>query len=191
MTDVTEMLARSRLGLDQPIRDVLEKGRTVRSRNRDGEYAIVLSDDQIFRKRFTQVGWVADERADWTIVVTDFTLRNVAKAEADGDPTLIFWAPVIDRTGKHVGTMRVNASPYGQIGSDQGEKKTRVVFFSSLRDGDLFCSDEAFIYSARRFVLFRATADATSTGRVEARSVGTGEPQVFDLGPDHLTFKVI
>jgi hypothetical protein len=183
MTDVTEMLDRSRLSLDQPIRDALEQGRTVRSRNRDGEYAIVLSDNQIFRKRFTHVDEIADERADWTIVVTDFTLRNVAKAEADGDPTLIFWAPVIDRTGKHVGTMRVNASPYGQVGSDQGPVKTRVVFFSALRDGDMFREGRA--------VLFQATADASSTGRVEAKAVGTGEPQVFDLGPDHLTFKVI
>jgi hypothetical protein len=185
--DITDMLGRSRLSLDGPVRAALEQGRTVRSRNRDGEYAIVLSDDPTFRKPFEHVPGIADAGADWTIVVTDFTLKNVEGAANDGEPDLYFWAPVIDRVGTRVGTICVNASPYGKTTTDQGTVVTRTVFFPTLRAGDLFRESFGPLGAA---VLFRATTDADSLGRVEAETVGTGERQVFDLGPDYLVSKV-
>jgi hypothetical protein len=189
VTDMTEVLSRSRLSLDSPVRDALEQGRTVRSRNRDGEYAIVLTDDPAFRKTVKHVEGIADQQADWTIAVPTFTLRNVAGAEANGEPDLSFWAPVLARAGDRVGSMRVNASPYGQFTTNQGPVKSQTVFFSTLRDGDRFRESER---DGNGYpILFRATADADSAGRVEAETVDSGEQRVFDLGPDYLAFKVI
>lgn len=185
--DMTEVLGRSRLALDKPVRDALEQGRTVRCRNRDGEYAIVLSDNPVFRKRFTHVDGVADARANWTIVVPDFTLNNVATASADGDPELSFWAPVVDRNGDRVGTMRVNGSPYGRVNTDLGVMETVTVFFPTLRAGDLFRESE--MTNLGRAVTFRAAADADVDGRVVAKVAVTGEERIFDLGPDYLVFK--
>lgn len=187
MTDMTKVLIRSRAGLDPIVREALEQGRTVRSRNRDGEYAIVLSDNPIFTKRFDHVDGIADSRADWTIAVPVFTLRNIAKAEADGNPDLIFFAPVLDRAGDRVGTIRVNGSPYGKTHTDQGMMETATVFFSTLRAGDLFRESETD--GAGRMLSFRAAADADSNGRVVAAVATTGEERIFDLGPDYLVFK--
>jgi hypothetical protein len=71
VTDMTEVLSRSRAGLDPTIRDALKQGRTVRSRNRDGEYAIVLTDNPIFKKLVKHGTGIADTQADWTIVVPE------------------------------------------------------------------------------------------------------------------------
>jgi hypothetical protein len=187
MTNMIEVLSRSRAGLDPIIREALEQGRTVRSRNRDGEYAIVLSGNPIFTKRFDHVDGIADSRADWTIAVPDFTLRNVAKADENGDPELWFFAPVLDRAGDRVGTIRVNGSPYGKTATDQGMMETATVFFTALRAGDLFRESETD--GAGRMLAFRATAAADSNGRVVAEVVATGEERIFDLGPDYLVFK--
>jgi hypothetical protein len=189
MTDMTEVLSRSRLSLDSPVRDALEQGRTVRSRNRDGEYAIVLTDDPAFRKIVKHGEEIADQQADWTIAVPTFTLRLVAEADANGEPDLDFWAPVFDRAGARVGTMRVNGSPYGKVITDQGAVMTQTVFFSTLRAGNLFRESECD--GNGNAILFRATADVDSAGRVEAETVDGGEQRVFDLGPDYLAFKVI
>lgn len=187
--DMTEVLSRSCLSLDEPLRDILEQGRTVRSRNRDGEYAIVLTDDPAFRETTVRHVEIADERADWTIAVPDFTLSNVAQASANGEPDLNFWAPVFDGAGERVGTMRVNGWPHGQSWTDQGTMKHQMVLFSTLLAGDLF--RESICDASGAALLFRATADADSAGRVEAETVCAGERKVFDLGPDYLVFKVI
>lgn len=187
--DMTEVLSRSRLSLDEPVRDALEQGRTVHSRNRDGEYAIVLTDDPAFRKTVKHVKDLADRQADWTIAVPTFTLRNVAQAEANGEPDLDFWAPVFDRVGDRVGTMRVNGSPYGKVTTDQGKVESVTVFFSALRAGDLFRESETD--SAGYPLAFRVTADADNNGRVAAEVIATGEERIFDLGPDYLAFKVV
>jgi hypothetical protein len=189
MTDMTEVLSRSRLSLDAPVRDALEQGRTVRSRNRDGEYAIVISDDDAFHKTSVKHIDFTDAQADWTIVVPDFTLSNVAQASADGEPELCFWAPVFERAGGRVGTMRVNGSPYGRTLTDQGPVKSQTVFSSTLRAGDLFRESDRDASGAAP--LLRATADADDNGRVEAETVAGGGRRVFDLGPDYLVFKVI
>lgn len=181
----TDMLSRSRASLDPTICEALTQGRTVRSRNRDGEYAIVLTDNPAFKKVFDRIDGIADDLADWTIAVPDFTLRNVAEA----GPDLDFWAPVLDRSGVKVGTIRVNGSPYGRTMSDQGVMETVTVFFSALRSGDLFRESEAD--GEGRAITFRAVADADSSGRVAAAVVSTGEERVFDLGPDYLAFKAV
>ncbi|MFC3736461.1 hypothetical protein [Paractinoplanes deccanensis] len=183
---MTETLARSRVSLDPIVRNILEQGRTVRSRNRDGEYAIVLTGDRtvVDVKLGECLAGAADDRADWTITVTDFTFRNVAEA----DPDLRFYAPVFDRSGVRVGTIAVSGSPYGKTITDQGPVETMTVFFSALRSGDLF--RESVTDSEGRAVLFRATADAEPNGRVVAETVTFGEERVFDLGPDYLAFKV-
>lgn len=188
MTDVTEILSRSRLSLDKPVRDALQEGRTVRSRNRHGEYAIVLSDNPAFRNQLTSIDGLADQRADWTIIVTDFTLANVVKAESDGRPELPFFAPVLYPSGHRAGTIMVNASPFGNTNSDQGRIRTQVVFFSTLRQGDLF--RESVADEMGRAVVFQATGDADDDGRVEGKSAA-GEVRVFDEGPDSLVFKVL
>lgn len=184
-TDMTEVLFRSRASLDPTVRDALTEGRTVRSRNRDGEYAIVLTDNPAFKKSFTRIDGIADDQADWTIAVPDFTLRNVAEA----GPDLDFWAPVLDRSGVKVGTIRVNGSPYGETTTDQGTVETETVFFHMLRSGDLFRESET--NAEGRPVAFRASTDADSNGGVAAVVVSTGEERVFDLGPDYLVFRVI
>ncbi len=189
VTDMAEVLGRSRASLDPSVRGALEQGRTVRSRNRDGEYAIVLTDNSLFKKPFEHVDGVADVLADWTIAVPEFTLRNVAEADAGGTPELSFYAPVLDRVGDRVGTIRVNASPYGRTSTDQGEMKTATVFFHTLLAGDLF--REAECDGMGQALVFRATGDADSDGRVEAEVLATGEARVFDLGPDYLVFKVV
>jgi hypothetical protein len=185
-TNMEEMLGRSRASLDSTVRDALQQGRTVRSRNRDGEYAIVLTDDRtvVGTRRGDRSEGVADDRAVWTIVVPDFTFRNVAESA----PDLCFFAPVFDRSGIKVGTIAVNGSPYGKTTSDRGPVETETVFFSALRSGDLFRESETD--DQGRVILFRATADADSSGRVTAVMDATGEERVFDLGPDYLAFKV-
>lgn len=189
MPDMTEVLSRSCLGLDEPVRDALEQGRTVRSRNRDGEYAVVLTDDPVFREPVDHIRGIADQRADWTIVVPTFTLHNVAQAEADGDPHLSFWAPVLTRSGNRIGSMRVSASPYANTMTDQGMVQTRFVFLSTLRTGDLF--RESVGDDAGRAILLRAVTDADDRGRLEAETVGGREQYVFDLGLDYLASKVV
>lgn len=186
--NVTDILSRSRLSLDQPVRDALQQGRTVRSHNRHGEYAIVLSDNPAFRGKLESIDGIADQQADWTIVVTDFTLKNVVQAEANGEPELCFFAPVLFRDGHRAGTIAVNASPFGNTNSDQGRIRTKVVFFSTLKAGDLF--RESIADEQGRAVIFQATGDADETGRVEGKSA-TGETRVFDEGPDSLVFRVI
>ena len=187
ITDMTEVLSRSRASLDPSVRDVLAQGRTVRSRNRDGEYAIVLTDNRavVDTTGGDRIDGIADQRADWTIAVPDFTFRNVAES----DPELCFYAPVFDRDGVRVGTIAVNGSPYGKTLTDQGRVETATVFFSGLRSGDLFREAEAD--SQGRALVFRATADADSDGRVSAAVVATGEQRTFDLGPDYLAFKLV
>ncbi len=187
LTDMTEVLGRSRASLDQAVRDALMQGRTVRSRNRDGEYAIVLTDNRavVEGTRGERMDGIADDHADWTITVTDFTFRNVAES----DPDLCFYAPVFDRGGVRVGTIAVNGSPYGKTITDQGPVETATVFFSTLRSGDQF--RESVTDGEGRPVLFRATADADGNGRVAAVSASTGEERVFNLGPDYLAFKVV
>lgn len=187
-TDVTEALTRSNVSLDSIVRDALQQGRTLRSRNRDGEYAIVLTDNSIFEKGFDCfdcVAGVADDRADWTIAVPDFTLRNVAESE----PDLLFWAPVLDRAGVRIGTIAVNGSPYGNITTDQGPVRTATAFFSTLQAGELFVEPE--VNREGYPIVFRATADADSNGRVAAVVVSIDEERVFDLGPDYMAFKVV
>lgn len=184
-TDMTEVLARSRASLDPIVRDALTEGRTVRSRNRDGEYAIVLTDNPAFKKVFDRVDGIADDRADWTIAVPDFTLRNLTEA----GPDLDFWAPVLDRSGVKVGTIRVNGSPYGKSRTDQGAVETETVFFHMIRSGDLFRESETD--TEGRPLAFRASADADGNGRVVAVVVSTGEERVFDLGPDYLVFRFV
>jgi hypothetical protein len=185
VTDMTEVLSRSRAGLDPTIRDALKQGRTVRSRNRDGEYAIVLTDNPIFKKLVKHGTGIADTQADWTIVVPDFTLRNVDEA----DPDTLFWAPVFDRDGRRVGTIAVNGSPYAKTTTDQGRVKTITVFFDALRSGDLFRESETDADGHMR--VFQAITDADSNGRVVAKLVSSGEERVFDLGPDYLVSKVL
>jgi hypothetical protein len=188
-TDMTEVLARSRVSLDPIVRDALTQGRTVRSRNRDGEYAIVLLNDQASKeflaKRNDFFAGIADDRADWTIAVPDFTMRNVESSE----PDLRFYAPVVDRSGERVGTIAVNGSPYGKARTDQGVMETETVFFSALRASDLFRESE--MDSAGNAITLRAAADADSSGRVSAVVVSTGEERVFDLGPDYLVFRAV
>jgi hypothetical protein len=184
-TDMTEVLSRSRASLDPIVRDALTQGCTVRSRSRDGEYAIVLTDNPTLKEVFDQVDGIADDRADWTIAVPDFTLRNVTEA----GPDLDFWAPVLDRSGVRVGTIRVNGSPYGKTNTDQGTVETVTVFFSMLRSGDLFRESEA--NSEGRALVFRAVGDADANGRVDAVVVSTGEERVFDLGTDYLVFRFV
>lgn len=188
VTSMAEVLGRSRASLSPAIREVLAQGRTVRSRNRDGEYAIVLAPDaKVVRHGAHSViegiDHLADALAAWTIVVTGFTFDNVSKHDDD------FFAPVFARGGERVGTIRVNNSARGKTTSDQGQLETDVVFFTTLRAGDLF--REAETDSAGRVILFRATADATADGYVTAETVGGGEHRVFDLGPDYLAFKVV
>lgn len=89
--DMTEVLSRSRASLDPIVRETLTAGRTVRSRNRDGEYAVVLTGPAVVNTTHgDRIDGVADDRADWTIAVPDFTLKNVVEA----GPDLDFWAPV-------------------------------------------------------------------------------------------------
>jgi hypothetical protein len=188
MSSVTQALSRSCAYLHLAVRTALQEGRIVRSRNRDGEYAIVVTDSPVFRKKFEHVDGIADSRADWTIAVPDFTLGNVAAADANGEPELSFWAPVIDRNGDRVGTIRVNAWPYGKTTTDQGPVKAEMVFFSELKVGDTF--REAETDSAGRALLFRVTA-AESAGRLLAEVVTTGEERVFDDVTDYLAFKTL
>jgi hypothetical protein len=190
ITDITEQLDRSRVSLDPVIRDILTQGRTVRSRNRDGEYAIVLTDDRavVDTKHGERLGGIADDRAEWTITVTDFTFKNVADAEANGEPSLYFWAPVFDRDGVRVGTIAVNADTHGTRRTDQGRRRTRVTPFMFLLEGDLFT--EAEQNEQGEAVVFRATADAGRGGHVEAVVEATGESRTFDLGSDYLVFQL-
>jgi hypothetical protein len=185
--DMTEVLGRSRASLDPSVRDILTQGRTVRSRNRDGEYAIILTENRtvVDTAWGDRIDGVADDRADWTIAVTDFTFRNVAES----DPDLCFYAPVFNRGGVRAGTIAVNGSPYGKTSTDQGSVRTETVFFSALRAGDLFRESE--VDGEGRALTFRATADADSNGRVAAVVVSTGEERVFDLGSDYLVFRFV
>jgi hypothetical protein len=186
-TEMTEALSRSRASLDPIVRDILTQGRTVRSRNRDGEYAIVLTDNRavVDTKTSERIDGVADPVADWTIAITDFTFKNVT----DSDPDLPFWAPVFDRAGVRVGTIRVNGTPYGTRRTTEGRVRTQALLFTSLREGDLFTEREADGQGSA--VVFRATADADRSGRLTAVVVRSGEERVFDLGPDYLAFKLI
>jgi hypothetical protein len=185
MTDMTEVLSRSRASLTPAVRDALKQGRTVRSRNRDGEYAIVLTDNPLFKQPFKRVAGIADSQASWTIVVPDFTLDNVEMSASD----LLFWAPVLDRDGLRVGTIAVNGSPYGKTTTDQGPVKTETVFFPTLRSGDLFRESE--VDGEGRPLVFRVAADADSNGRVVTQLVSSGEERVFDLGPDYIAFRIL
>ena len=186
-TDMTEVLSRSRATLDPHARGILSQGRTVRSRNRDGEYAIVLTDNRavVNTKASERIDGIADQAADWTIVVTDFTFKNVAES----DPSLLFWAPVFDRASVRVGTICVNSDPCGTLETTEGRVHTQVLPFTSLREGDLFCEAEADGQGLA--LVFRATADADQAGRVTAVVASSGEERIFDLGPDYLAFKVI
>lgn len=191
-TALADILNRSRASLDAPVRDALTEGRILRSRNRDGEYAIVLAPDaKLIRtpkaspgSRISNIDHLVDERANWTIVVPGFTLTNVAT-----NPGQDFDAPVFANSGERVGTIRVNDSPFGFSSTDQGRKQHQTVFFTALRAGDLF--REAESDADGYVVLFRATSDATNAGRVTAQAIVDGSPRVFDLGPDYLAFKVV
>lgn len=186
---IASILERSCASLDAPVRDALSQGRTVRSRNRDGEYAIVLAPDAVVVQtrpgsRIDNIGHLVDDRADWTIVIPGFTLANVA-----GNPGKDFFSPVFANTGERAGTIRVNDSPFGASSTDQGRKRHQTVFFSELRSGDLF--REAEQDRDGYAVLFRAISDADGTGRVAAQAIVDGTSRVFDLGPDYLVFKII
>jgi hypothetical protein len=186
---MTEMLGRSRASLDPHVRDILSQGRTVRSRNRDGEYAIVLTEDHPFTQVFDRIDGVADSRADWTIAVPGFTLNNIVQAEAAGEPGLDFFAPVLDSSGNRIGTIRVNGSPDGTRNTDQGRIATRVIPFCLLFDGDLFT--EAVVDDQGRAVVFRALSGITADGAVHAEALTTGERRVFADVTDHLAFRVV
>lgn len=185
--DMTEVLLRSRVSLDPIVRNILTQGRTIRSRNRDGEYAIILTGNPavVETRAGEQIDEVADGHADWTIAVPDFTFRNVSES----DPETNFYAPVFDRSGVRVGTIAVNGSPYGKRNTDQGMVATQVVPFMFLLSGHLFT--EAEIDDQGRALVFRATADADRAGRVTAVAAGSVEERVFDLGPDYLAFKLL
>lgn len=190
LTDMDQVLGRSRAALPSAVRDMLTEGRTVRSRNRDGEYAIVLTEDRtvVDAKIFDYRKGIADQRADWTIALTGFTFRNVVDAEANGEPELHFFAPVFARDGLRVGTIRVNASPWRTVETDHGRADAFILPLISLRAGDRFVEQEADDHG--RAVTFRALY-AAEAGRVLAEVLASGEQRVFDLDPDYLASKVV
>jgi hypothetical protein len=176
-TDMTGTLARSSVRLDASARGILSQGRTVRSRNRDGEYAIVMAD------RLSEE--LNDGRADYVISITAEVFERMA-----GDQFAMASATVADRHGAHLGEIRVKGWSEGERGTEMGRVSTVLVPFSDLREGDLFSESESD--DEGRAVVFRVTADADAdaNGKVHATVAG-GDERVFDLGADYLAFKVV
>ena len=171
-----QTLDRSSVRLNPTIRTILSEGRTMRCRNRDGEYATVMADriqDEL-----------ADGRADYIIAITNETFADIAAA-----PTAVFFADVYGRDSRLLGEIRVMGPVEGSRGTTLGWVPTTLVSFSDLRAGDLFSEREAD--EQGRAVVFRATSDATADGAVQAVVEGSGEVRSFDLGADYLAFKVL
>jgi hypothetical protein len=187
LTDMTEVLSRSRASLSPAVRDILTAGRTVRSRNRDGEYAIILTDNRavVDGAAGERMDGIADQRADWTIAITDFTFDNVVAAP----PELRFFAPVFARNGDRVGTIAVNGSAKGRRRTDRGVVDTEVMPFASLHAGDLFA--EQATDDQNRCITFRVVTDPDIDGQSVVEEVLSHEQRTFEPGPDYLVFRLL
>lgn len=175
-TDFQNVLDRSSVRLDATTRDILSQGRTMRCRNRDGEYATVMTD--------RLADEITDGRADYIISIASDVFDAIT-----GDPYTIRLADVFDRNGEPLGKIRALGPAEGSRGTTLGRVRTTLVRFPDLRARDLFCEQEAD--EQGRAVVFRATTDATPDGSVEAVVEGSSEARRFALGADYLAFKVL